>query len=289
MEDPKNINAPFSIYGFPDSATKFDRRHPLWRERLPRLAKAINLAFTRSQTMSQIERFVYFYGRLVAEDFMEVFLNAVNGYGFAALKLLRSMYEHTITLRYIHDHPNEVEAFIEYDAVQQFKLMQPIWETFGKDVLPAETVAEIERRYAEVKDKFLVTDCKECGSKRVNHTWNKLDFVSMAKRVQDIGSLIVPGYFIPLRHAHSTFRAILDRLERRDGNLSFQWESQPKDADEALMMAHNCLLVALVVQHERFTVDGLEAELQTCYRDWAEIWAPDSPMPNDGQPVQPQP
>jgi hypothetical protein len=42
-----------------------------------------------------IDKFVYFYGNLVAEDFMEIFLMAANGYGYGAMKLLRSMYEHT--------------------------------------------------------------------------------------------------------------------------------------------------------------------------------------------------
>ena len=68
---------------------------------MPRLGAIINLAFTQTQVMkTPIDKFVYFYGNLVAEDFMELFLMAVNGYGFAAMKLLRSMYEHTVTLKY---------------------------------------------------------------------------------------------------------------------------------------------------------------------------------------------
>jgi hypothetical protein len=281
IENKSGPNTPISLYGFAEAATEFDRRHPLWRERLPQLAHAIDLAFTRTQTMSTpVEKVSYFYGRLVAEDFMEIFLVAANGYGAAAMKLLRSMYEHTVTLRYLHDHPDEVDAFIDYDAVQQFKLMQPIFETFGKDLLPSETVEEVERKYAEVKGQFMVTAC-DCGAKRVNHTWNKLHFAAMAKKAGDIGTLIVPGYFIPLRHAHSTFRAITERLEKRDGLLGFQVESQPKLADDALMTAHNCVLVALQVQAERFKIEGLHAAIQACVRDWAEIWVPNSQLLKD--------
>jgi hypothetical protein len=274
-----------AVYGFAEEATQFDLRHPLWHQRMPRLVHAIDLAFTRTQTMSTPEeKFVYFYGTLIAEDFMEIFLVAVNGYGVAAMKLLRSMYEHTVTLRYLHDHPDEVGAFIDYNHVQQYKLMRPIVGTFGTDVLPPETVPEVERRYEEVKNQFMVTDCRKCGTKKVNHTWNKLDFVAMAKKAGAIGTLIVPGYFLPLRHAHSTFRAITDRLENKDGHLSFQRESQPKLADDALMTAHNCVLVALEIQNERFTVEGLEAEMQGCLRDWAEIWSPDAPfLKDDGE------
>jgi hypothetical protein len=282
MENQSDPQAAMSVYGFAEEATHFDLRHPLWHQNMPRLAHAIDLAFTRTQMMNTPEeKFVYFYGTLVAEDFMEILLMAVNGYGVAAMKLLRSMYEHTVTLRYLHDHPDEVRAFIAYDHVQQYKLMHPIVETFGRRVMPPEIVAEVERRYREVKNQFMVTDCKECGTKKVNHTWNKLHFVAMAKKTGAIGTLIVPGYFFPLRHAHGTFRAITDRMEEKDGHLVFQRESQPKLADDALMTAHNCILVALEIQKERFKIEGLETEIQGCLRDWAAIWAPESTFPED--------
>jgi Family of unknown function (DUF5677) len=272
-------SAPVSVYGFPDEATAFDQRHPQWAAVMSRLADVINLALTRTQLMdTPIDKFVYFYGALVAEDFMEIFLMGANGYGFGAMKLLRSMYEHTVTLKYIHDHPEELQAFFDFDRVQQYKLMKPILDTFGGSALPADTVADTLQRYEEVKDRFMVKSCKSknCEEKRVGHTWSKLDFVSMAKKTGAIGTLIVPGYFFPLRHAHSTYRAMTERIERGDDHLGFRRESQPNEADQALMTAHNCLLVALEVQEERFKIDGLQAAIQNAVRDWALIWSPES-------------
>jgi hypothetical protein len=274
-----NANAPVKVYGFPDAWADFDRRHPQWSDVFSRLGKVIDMAFSRKQVMdTKIEKFVYFYGNLVAEDFMELFLMAANGYGYGAMKLLRSMYEHTITLKYLHDHPDEFEAFFDFDRVQQHRLMKPIFDTFGESVLSAEIVAETERRYEEVKEKFMVKSCKSktCGEKRVGPTWSKLDFVSMAKTTGAIGSLIVPGYYIPLRHAHSTLRAMMERLERRDEHLGFERESQPEEADQALMTAHNCVLVALEIQDEQFKILGLKSAVENGIRDWALIWSPES-------------
>ena len=123
----------------------------------------------------------------------------------------------------------------------------------------------------------MVKACKSktCEEKRVGHTWSKLDFVSMAKMTGAIGSLIVPGYFVPLRHAHSTYRAMTERLELNDEQMGFQRESQPDKADEALMTAHNCLLVALEVQEERFQVPQLKTAIENAVRDWAVIWSPE--------------
>jgi len=40
----------------------------------------------------------------------------------------------------------------------------------------------------------------------------------------------------------------------------------------------------LEIQNERFKIGGLEAEIQGCLRDWAEIWAPDSScLKDDGR------
>ncbi len=87
----ENANDAVSLYGFADACSDFDRRHPQWSAVLSRLWGVINMAFSRTQIMdTKIEKFVYFYGNLVAEDFMELFLMAVNGYGYGAMKLRRS-------------------------------------------------------------------------------------------------------------------------------------------------------------------------------------------------------
>jgi len=122
-----------AIYGFPDAIAGFEQRHPLFVEKMTNIEVAINAAFVRTQDTKDVaDRFVYFSGALVPEDFMEIYLVAVNGYGAAALKLVRSMYEHTVTLKYLHDHPDEVQDFLDYNSVQLYKLMKPIGETFGE-------------------------------------------------------------------------------------------------------------------------------------------------------------
>ena len=141
---------------------------------------------------------------------MEILLLCGNGYGVAALKVLRGMYERVVTSRYLHLHPEETESFLEFHWIQDHKLMQAIKETFGEDALEKQTVAEVEARFQGVKEqeRFLVTDCRKCGTKRLNYTWSKLDFVSMAREAGAVGKLIVPGYYIPTRAAHSTVGAI---------------------------------------------------------------------------------
>lgn len=163
--------------------------------------------------------------------------------------------------------------------MQQNKLVDRIVETFGEDILPATAVADIRRKAAEVKKDFMVPVCDHAGAEmRLRHSWNKLDFVAMAKKAGPIGTLIVPGYFLPLRHAHPTFGGLAERLEIADGAIGINTDSQPDLADQSLRTAHHCLIVALEVQKNYFKIAGLENPLQDCLRDWIRVWSPDSPL-----------
>ena len=275
-----NLANDLTIYGFPEECKKFDERHPLWNEVMQNLQQAFNLAFAREQqTKGPKDRLVYCFGRLCVEDFMEILLVCYHGYGAAASKLLRSMYELTVTLYYLHEHPDEADIFMDYHLVQQNKLLDRLIETFGESILPAKDVAEIRRKAAEVKNDFMVPVCDHSGAEmRLRHSWNKLDFVAMAKKAGAIGTLIVPGYFLPLRHAHPTFGGLAERQEIVDGAIGINPDSQPDLADRSLQTAHNCLIVALEVQKNYFKIAGLENPLQEYLRDWVRIWSPGSSL-----------
>ena len=103
----------------------------------------------------------------------------------------------------------------------------------------------------------------------------------MAKNAGAIGKLIVPGYYFPLRHAHPTFGGLTERLEIVDEQMSLKGDAQPEIVDRSLMTAHNCILDALKVQSEHFSIEGLDAAIQVCYRDFVRVWSPDSPLLKD--------
>jgi Family of unknown function (DUF5677) len=274
----------FTFYGFPDECRKFEQRHPVWNEIMGNLVKAMNLAFTRVQVMAGVaDKLVYFLGRIVLEDFMEITLVSYHGYGVAACKLVRSMYEHAVTLRYLHEHPDEAEKFLAYHPLQQDKLANVMIETFGETVFPADLLAEIRSKAAEVKrdfkEDFMVPVCDHPDAKmRLNHNWNKLDFVAMAKKTGGLGTLILSGYYLPLRHAHTTFGGLTERLETVDERMGLNADAQPEIADRSLMTAHNCILNALNVQGSHFKIEGLEEAMQVCYCDFLRVWSPDSPL-----------
>lgn len=133
-----------------------------------------------------------------------------------------------------------------------------------------DTVLEKNREeFDRVKDKFMVTDCEKCETKHLNHTWSKLDFVSMANTTP-LKKWLVPAYYIPMYHTHSTPTAIYARLQ--PNGIGFNPDSQPDEATVALRYAHEIILYVLRAQNEHFKMQALGEALDTATRDFCEIW-----------------
>lgn len=233
----------------------------------------MDLAFRRSFVPNGPEDItIYSLGRLCTEEFYEIFILAANGYGIGALRLLRSLYERAVTLAFLSDNTDQVMTFLNYHAVAQYKLMQAIDASFGSGALPPEAVERTKQEYDAVKKEYEVTACPECQTKRIHYTWHKLDVVSMAKKTM-FAPIIIPGYYVPMSHAHSTVHAMISRLEETgEGGLGFNPDPQPRQADDALMTAHNIMLGVIEVQKKYFGLDQLSEPLGTCLGDWEEIW-----------------
>jgi hypothetical protein len=164
------------VIGFQEEWQDFETRNALFLERFPHLKNAVDLAFSRDAQLSEpIDKFVMLYGGVCFQDFMEILVCSGNGNAHAAEKLLRGLYERAVTLRYLHEHPAEFDDFFQFFHVSQRKLMIACKDTMGEEVFSRETADEIEKNYEKVKEKFMVTDCEECGANRLNHTWSKLD------------------------------------------------------------------------------------------------------------------
>ncbi len=267
MIDPNSAQ-----FGIPEEWARFVEAHQSFFEKFPNLITTIEEVVMRSESdFAPADRVIFFCGRLCVEDFMEILLLCGNAYGFGAMKILRGMYERAVTARYLHLHPEEAEDFVDFYWVGQHRLSEAIRKSFDKDVL-GEKKADVEKQYEAVRERFMVA-CPKCGHERVNHTWSKLDFVSMAAATGRLGNLIVPAYYLPLRHAHSTMSAILDRLDRtKNESLEFEGGPQREVAGRTLMTAHDLLLNMLDLHIEHFNLSALSSMVQNSMNDFLIIW-----------------
>jgi hypothetical protein len=150
--------------------------------------------------------------------------------------------------------------------------VKAIVDNFGTTVLNPDLVKEIEENFARVKGRFTVVDCANCGTKRLNYTWSKLDVVSMAKSGGVFGKFVVDAYYVPMRHAHTTVGAVTSRLLEAEGGTGFYGGAQRKEADSALKTAHKLIMLNLALQLEHFQLEDLETPFQQCLNDVRDVW-----------------
>lgn len=269
-------------YGYPEEWAAFSKNHQDFLKRFKNIEKALRVAFHRiHQTTEPLEKTIYFQGRLIVEDFMEILLLCGNGYGIGAQKLVRGMYERAVSARYLMNHPGEVENFLDFHRVADHKFLVAIEQSLGSSVFSPEQAAKIRNDYESVKEQFTVSDCQACGTTKMNYTWSKVDIVGMARKSENLWPFILPGYYMPMREAHSTVGAIFSRIDpesaARNEGLMFDGESQRDRAHTALFTAHRILLDALELQREFFKIEELTPIMQTCIADFVEVWKGESP------------
>ena len=273
----------FSV-GRPEEWADFERRNAAFLKHLPSLETTIGTALGGAKTppsnrFEEADTLIFFLACLCAEDFFEMTLLCANGYGFGATKLLRGLYERVVAARYLRLHPEEADAFLTWDVVSNGKRAREVLKTLG-DLLGPDVVKTLEEQIELGKAhraKFIVPDCKKCNTTRLNHTWSKLDFVSMAKAVDaDTGKWIYPCYLEPLRHAHATAGALDKRIKKEGTSLKFIPGPSREEADTALMFGHALVLNVCGLLLEHFKIEGLQDALVRAIDDHQVIWPPDT-------------
>ncbi len=214
----------------PDELREFEKRHPALREAMGHLQTTLGEAFLREMKPkldkpAALQLVVFFLGHQAVDDFYDIVLLAVHGYGVGALKLLRPLYERVVTGVYLMKYPD----------VHSWRVLQDA-KTRGVDVtrwVSADQLAEVEAAYERVKKRF-----KKRGSWTTKHL----------KRLADeagLGDFYGGGWFWPTMLLHTTRVALEERLTVSiDGSLAFSHEPKRDQADRALAYAH-----ILIVQH----------------------------------------
>jgi hypothetical protein len=185
------------------------------------------------------------------------------------------MYERAVTADYLRKYPDEAESFRNYRKVTDYKLLESLRACGAGHLVSQEQADIITRDYESAKLDFEVTACKKCEKKRVNHSWNKRGFVSMARETA-LCPLLAAAYHQPTNQLHTTIGSIYARLDPKaiadNEGLMFDSNAQREKADSTLRQAHLVLLSVLNTQKECFEIPELEPLLQTCIEDMAVIY-----------------
>jgi hypothetical protein len=267
--------------GSPEQVTRFREHYSTFFANSHTLNDAFSVAFDRSFTArTPIDAIIFFLGSRCMEDFREIMLLAANGFGWGATAHLRGMFERVVTTAYLHEHPETVEDFIDYDYVRRWKVALAIERTIGLDPEDQEGKENLRQNFERVRDRFLVPHCPKCPERRLNHTWSRLDVVAMTSQIskfKQIKNAVVPAYYMPLAQAHSTLESVILRIGTRDGVFGIDPELAEREARRTFQYAHLLALNAIVVQHEHFQLEALATPLEACFSHFREAWPPRTP------------
>lgn len=257
--------------GWPDQAAAFGKRNALFVKQLDRLRATFDAICNRDfTTAARIDSFVFIAGYTTVDDFMEILILCGNGESFGAVKLLRSMFERVVTLTYLQQHPDELDAYMNYYWIDQHKLINAVETTFKKGLVEPQKAKEAEENYQKFKNDYKITACKECGTTRPGISWTPKDVLTMAKET-GLTDFIVPAYYMPMQHAHPKVKGMLERItQNAEGRVVPAERFQPALTDRVLSATHALVLYALDVQVKHFKLDG--AMLSQSNDDFMEIW-----------------
>lgn len=219
------------------------------------------------------DRAVFYLGRIAADDFSELLTLAANGYGFGALKILRTLYEHVVTAACLTKNPSESEAFANDSAIKRGKIWKRTVEWTPEIAERYDIVQKdwLERTYAEALSRYKSTICRKCGQPVTQEAWTRVDLETMAKKTDpNLAVLYASCYLQPLCHSHATAFGMECHLMETEEMVTYR-DTSPEEAQQACILAHNLVLRLITLQNDYFRL-GLDAEIKIRMERFSAIW-----------------
>lgn len=266
----------FIGFGNPVEWKAFHNAHPVFVEKVPLLFKTFHKVFKRKVPASapRADALVLHLGMLCVEDFKEILVLCANGFGIGGQKILRGLYEKTITADYLSTHPDEAIKFLDYFWVHLKKDLNHLKLVYKRDIHEPGFTENVMKEYEKVKDQFIEPLCKNCGTTKPQMSWTRLNVEAMGKAAKSpMADWYHTCYFLPTMQTHTTMGAIFSRLKIQE-ELDFAYFSTEPTRNEASKVARNSHLLMLNVLHrqnQHFDLD-MEDEIMERARELNESW-----------------
>jgi uncharacterized protein DUF5677 len=224
----------------------FAKRHLSVLQALDDMAagfESLFVAVNKPDSSTETET-LFFLASAAYTEFEEVIVLATSGYGSGATKLLRALYERTITAQYLMQRPDKVQQFIDYSHVHWHKLLAEADSSGVGKQLSGERRKEIEDNLDGVRARFTETVCKPCQKTRLQSSWTSKPIPSQAAEIHDdLRLLCFSAYLMPTFFLHTTHWGVSQQvIHWGDGTKQLHnREAELKYADKAIALACNLM------------------------------------------------
>ncbi|MEK6408788.1 MAG: DUF5677 domain-containing protein [Acidobacteriota bacterium] len=254
-----------------ESHKKFMETYPKFCDALAGIVELTNRVTVEAKTEDADQDrqlanvLMYELSVLTFEDFDEIVLLCADGHPRGGLKILRGMFERSVTLFEIDEHPEQGKLFYEYTHIDRYKLATQMQQEYPGKFFTKEKLAELRAKRDEVKANYLRA-CKNCGHETVGTSWMEYGIVELARQRGFKGSLLLHAYYDALNETHPKMEAIFRRQLERNA----PWKADTGRA--TIHVAHILVPGNVRAMKERFKMKDLEQLYQRCDQEYKEAW-----------------
>lgn len=215
----------FLIYIFDnenENKTFSERNQDILQLLNPKLNNITDKIFRNSVSSNRPEITIFMLGRLCVRHFESILLLCSNGHGFAAYRILRSMFEKYVDAKYLHKNPQEIDDFWDFYLLQ-------VKKTKGEDF-----VKKLEPNYENIIKKF-----EQKKGRKTNHriNWSKKSLKTKANEVGIGNSTLNRSYNYANLFVHSSVEEMFSSLILETDNSISPVESTNNEIERKLSSA----------------------------------------------------
>ena len=243
----------------------FDSRTALttYASEIARLQRLLNYVFVDgSQGATGRAGIVILCLLISCKDIVEETLYLVKGgFGGAAVRGVRTMYECIVSARYLSRHPEKADALLDVFNAQWAKIMQNVPRQYRDAKMDGKLAAEVPKYGA---GKFLST---------TDIAWSDTHLLKMAREAGAVVDLHPYAFDQASAYIHPSSMYVVQMLKMDpETKLLGARTRHPVDEKFALRLAHDLALNALDLRLKTAPDESTDAAMEQCLKDFREIW-----------------
>jgi hypothetical protein len=241
----------------------WERVAALYSAEIDRIRNLMDSAFSRGARSSNApEDKVVFPLLVVCRGIVEEILFAIkDGFGRAALRATRTMYECVVAARYISLHPEKAEDFLAIFHVEWAKMFQDIPAQFRNLQIDTEIGAFV-LKYSAGK-RVGLQDLK----------WSDSQVADMAKDAGALAELHPLAFTLASAYIHPGALFLVSQMSMTSDGV-FHIDEKPQDGESAFAMrsGHDLLMNAVDLRLKYSPSAELKVLFEICKTDFERIW-----------------
>jgi Family of unknown function (DUF5677) len=190
-------------------------------------------------------------------DVNDLMAHTCNDSHHGAQKILRTVFERIVTLKYISENTGEAKRFMDYDAIDSEQVITGIHAITGLELQGPERTRLLEAAARARKD-YKQEKCPSCKKPKYLG-WSSLNSKDMTNRVE-LGHMHLHAFLLPSKLIHPTYWGLREVASKSSPMIN------------TLNCTHELMVQAILIHRRHFTGRLCTPLMAEAIRDFLSIW-----------------